>query len=392
MPLTGLEEGRSKLGRSLLECKALSPDWAPSFAAVPRAAFLPDVMWPYDMDDGNTVTVDRRELPAMWQRFADSDGPIVTQWDDGADDSRMRVPTSSSSMPSVVFRMLRDLDVEDGHRVLEAGTGTGWTAALLAHRLGPDNVVSIEIDPDVAATARLRLAEFGSDVQVLTGDGTLGDPDGATYDRVSATFGLRRIPAAWLGQTRPDGLIVAPWGTDYSNEDAVARLIVADDGRSASGTFTDPVEFMKARDQRRTFDGHRAYVPAGVADANRSTTTVTEAELLGQGRFEARTFAIGLRVRDCYRQVAATRDGARPVWFYGLTDRSWACVMFKDGEPEAAVWQSGPRSLWEEVVESLRWWQENSEPGYDRLGLTVTSSGTHQAWLDTPDDAWQLTP
>ncbi|MFM9447349.1 methyltransferase domain-containing protein [Streptomyces acidiscabies] len=389
MPLTGLEEGRSNLGRTLLECKALSPDWTPSFAAVPRAAFLPDVMWPYDMDNGTTVAVNRREDPAMWQSFADSDDPIVTQWDDGG--SSTCVPTSSSSMPSVVFRMLRDLDVRDGHRVLEAGTGTGWTAALLAHRLGAGNVVSIEIDPEVAAAARQRLAEFGSDVQVLTRDGTLGDPDGAPYDRIAATFGLRRIPAAWLGQTRPGGLIVAPWGTDYSNEDAVARLVVADDGRSASGTFTDPVEFMKARDQRREFDGHQAYVPDGVAGADRSTTAVTEAELLGQGRFDARTFVVGLRVRDCYRQVAARKDGARPVWFYGLTDRSWACVMFRKGEADATVWQSGPRSLWEEVVRALRWWQEKGEPGYDRLGLTVTFSGAHHAWLDTPDDAWQLT-
>ncbi|WP_141726977.1 methyltransferase domain-containing protein, partial [Streptomyces niveus] len=67
------------------------------------------------------------------------------------------VATSSASMPSVVAAMLRDLDVSDGMRVLEIGTGTGWNAALLAHRLGSGNVVSVEIDAEVVARARAAL-------------------------------------------------------------------------------------------------------------------------------------------------------------------------------------------------------------------------------------------
>ncbi|MFJ4622088.1 rRNA adenine N-6-methyltransferase family protein [Streptomyces sp. NPDC088812] len=388
MTFTDVEEGRSALGRSLLERKDLSSDWVPSFAAVPRAAFLPDVMWPYDMDTGGTVAVDRRVDPAVWEGYADADVPVVTQWDDRASDGPGHVATSSASMPSVVFRMLRDLDVQPGHRVLEIGTGTGWNAALLAHRLGRDNVVSIEIDATVADAARRRLGAFGSLGLVLTRDGALGDPGGAPYDRVIATAGLRRIPAAWLEQTRPDGLIVAPWGTHYSNADAVARLTVTKSG--AGGPFTGPVEFMKLRAQRLPFTGHQGHVPDGVAGADRSRTTVTEAELLGSGRFDARTFAIGLLVRDCHQQVAPKREGTRPVWFYGLTDRSWACVVFRDERPEAVVHQCGPRRLWDEVSLALRWWQDADEPGYERLGLTVTPHGTHRAWLDTPDHSWPL--
>ncbi|NEA46199.1 methyltransferase domain-containing protein [Streptomyces sp. SID10815] len=389
MALTGVEEERTALGRSLLDRKHLTSDWMPAFIAVPRAAFLPDLVWPYDMSTGDTVAVDRRDEPKLWAAYADADVPIVTQWDDSAGESRGSVPTSSASMPSVVFRMLSALDVRAGHRLLEIGTGTGWNAALLASRLGVDNVTSIEIDPDVADAARGRLAAEGLLCTVLTRDGADGDETGAPYDRIIATAGVREIPPAWLRDTAPGGRIIAPWGTHFSNEDALVRLDLAEDQASASGRFLGPVEFMKLRSQRSPFAGHRAYVPDGVSGADRGTTTVTEEQLLGDGRFAVTRFAVGLRVRDCHHQAAAERDGARPVWFYGLTDRSWACVVFRDGHAEAQVWQSGPRRLWDEVSAALTWWRTAGEPGYERFGLTVTAHGQH-AWLDCPTEVWDV--
>jgi protein-L-isoaspartate O-methyltransferase len=54
---------------------------------------------------------------------------------------------SSSTEPALMAHMLGLLDVHDGQKVLETGTGTGYNAALLAHRLGPDNATTIDIDP-----------------------------------------------------------------------------------------------------------------------------------------------------------------------------------------------------------------------------------------------------
>ncbi|OQD51892.1 protein-L-isoaspartate(D-aspartate) O-methyltransferase [Streptomyces phaeoluteigriseus] len=391
MTLSGVaEEGRAALGRSLLERKVLTSDWLPAFTAVPRTEFLPELIWPFDMDTGVTVAVDLRDEPSLWFSYAHADVPILTQWDDGARQGRGQVPTSSASMPSVVFSMLRDLDVQPGQRILEIGTGTGWNAALLAHRVGGrDNVVSLEVDAGVAAAARDRLARVDAGVLVISRDGEHGDQPGAPYDRIIATAGVRRIPSAWISDVRPGGLILAPWGTHFTNMDAVARLTVAEDGRRGEGRFTRPVEFMKLRGQRSLFAGHEVYVTDGVEAADRSTTTVTEPELLGEGRFAAGPFAVGLRVRDCHHQAAEKRDGARPVWFYGLTDRSWACVMFTDGQPEAQVWQSGPRRLWDEVAAALAWWRAADEPGFERFGLTATATG-QQAWLDRPADAWDI--
>lgn len=379
----------TRLGRALMTGGALTPDWLPAFTEVPRSAFLPELMWPFAMEVGRSVPVSRASDPESWLAYADTDVPIVTQWDDGrhAGTEPGEVSTSSASMPSVVFRMLRALDVREGHRVLEIGTGTGWNAALLAHRAGAGNVVTVEVDGAVAERAGRALRAFGAPVRVVHGDGFQGFPEGAPYDRIIATCGLRSLPFAWVRQSRPGGVVVAPWGTHYSNADAIARLVVAEDGRSASGAFAGPVEFMKLRSQRLPPVVHRDYVPDTVAAGEESTTSAPEEAFAGD-RFGAARFALGLRMHHCLNVVAEKRGDARPVWFYGLTDRSWACVMFRDGGT-ARVWQCGPRRLWDEAEAALAWWEERGRPGHERFGLTLTGAG-QSAWLDDPADSWQL--
>ncbi|MEW2581248.1 methyltransferase domain-containing protein [Streptomyces syringium] len=231
---------------------ALTTRWAPVRSAVPRAAFLPRVIWAHDLVTDELTVYDRDRDPHGWQAAADSDDPLVTQWDDGhhSGTGRGKMATSSSSMPSLVVRMLTDLDPRPGQRVLEIGTGTGWNAALLAQHLGAGNVVTIEVDPALAEAARAALQRAGLPVEAVHGDGFAGYPAGAPYDRIIATCGLRSIPYAWIEQTRPGGVILVPWGTPFSPTEALARLTV--DGATASGRFTRPVTFMNLRDQRRT--------------------------------------------------------------------------------------------------------------------------------------------
>ena len=83
---------------------------------------------------------------------------------------------------------------------------------MLAHRLGADHVTSIEVDPDVAALARTALLDTGyGEVCTVTGDGALGYPPAAPYDRIMATAAAHRIPYPWVAQTRPGGRILLPW-------------------------------------------------------------------------------------------------------------------------------------------------------------------------------------
>ncbi|MER5974115.1 methyltransferase domain-containing protein [Streptomyces sp. NPDC002055] len=381
--------GRKELGRFLLETHAMASDWAPTFAAVDRASFLPDLIWPFDMERQTSVPTDRTEDPDAWYGAADSNAPIVTQWDDGAHTGRApgRLSTSSSSMPSVVYSLLGDLAVDEGMRVLDVGTGTGETAGALTHRLGPRNVTTIEVDPAVSAHARERLCRSGLYPEVVAGDGFDGYRAGGPFDRILATVGLREVPRAWVEQSRPGGLIVVPWGTGFGNGDAVARLGVRNG--QASGRFTRLVEFMKLRAQRAPHVPHREYLAAGAfGDADMSTTEVNEPEFV-TGKYTDLPFVLGLRVPHCAQAVADKRDGSRPVWFYSRKDLSWACVMFCDGEGEAQVWQSGPRQLWDEVSEAYRWWRNQGSPDVTRFGLTVAPEG-HRAWLDDPENTWAV--
>ncbi|MFD3522574.1 methyltransferase domain-containing protein [Streptomyces sp. NPDC058653] len=373
--------------RSLLETVALAPDWAEAFRAVPRSWFLPDLVWAHDMASGRSAPVSRSRDPEGWERVAYANVPLVTQWDDGAHTGTESgtVPTSSASMPSVVAAMLRDLDVSDGTRVLEIGTGTGWNAALLAHRLGSGNVVSVEIDAAVAERARGALTRAGLRPEVVQGDGGEGWPDGAPYDRVIVTAGVRAVPPRWLEQTRPGGIILAPWGTHYSDQDALVRLTVGEDGR-ASGPFLRMVEFMKLRDQRLDWDRFRDYVPDFPGDADVSSTQVALAEL-GE-RYETVRFVTGLCVPDCAHVVNRSSDapGAGKAWFFDLSSRSWASVVFPgEGEGlDATVYQSGPRRLWDEVEGALVWWRGRGRPGLERFGLTVGGDGSARGWFEDP--------
>ncbi|MEL6981082.1 MAG: methyltransferase domain-containing protein [Actinomycetota bacterium] len=117
---------------------------------------------------------------------------------------------SSASQPTMVAAMLEMCRLAPGHRVLEIGTGTGYNAALLADLVGSDGLVlSIELDPELAAAARRRLAGLDH-VEVITGDAVSGYPANAPYDRVIATTGAPGIAPAWIDQLVDGGRLVVP--------------------------------------------------------------------------------------------------------------------------------------------------------------------------------------
>ncbi|MFB7272722.1 protein-L-isoaspartate(D-aspartate) O-methyltransferase [Streptomyces sp. NPDC056244] len=380
-----LRPRRGELSRFLVETGAMSADWSETFEAVDRAWFLPEMMWPFDMEAKTSVNVDRNADPEQWYRYADANVPITTQWDDGRHRGSApgRVPTSSTSMPSVVMSMLRDLDVREGMKVLEIGTGTGWNAGLLTHRLGHRLVTTVEVDEAVASAARNALHKAGFRPTTVVADGLLGCPQGGPFERIIATVGVRSIPYAWVRQSVPGGLIVAPWGTHYANRDSVARLVVADDGITASGRFTDPVEFMKARTHRLQRARHDDYLPDGFpGDATTSVTTVTAHDAGFEDPLRHPfAFTAGLLVADC-AHASSRRGAARSVWLYGLSDCSWAAVLFHDDQPESTVYQSGPRQLWDEVEAAYHWWRDQDRPDISRFGLTLGPEGL-SPWLDT---------
>ena len=163
-------------------------------------------------------------------------------------------------------------------RVLEIGTGTGYNAALLlCERLGSDWVTSVDIDPQLVALARERLAANGYTPTLAAVDGARGYPAGAPYDRIIATCSVPAVPPAWLNQTTPGGMIMVDVRGMIGG--TVARLTVGDDG-TATGRFQPHYrEFMPLRADADMFAPMR---PRSVlsADAADSVSTLDPTLLL----------------------------------------------------------------------------------------------------------------
>ncbi|RKN07019.1 methyltransferase domain-containing protein [Streptomyces radicis] len=355
---------------------AADPAWAAAFAAVPRAAFLPRVMWPYDEEREAFDALDLARDPEGWRRAAEADVPIVTQWDDGAHagSGRGAHATSSASTPRLVAAMLAALDAEPGMRVLEVGTGTGWNAALLAHRLGERSVTTVEIDPGVAATARRALRRAGLRPRVVVGDGALGVPDGGPYDRIIVTCGLRRVPREWLAQVRPGGSILAPWGTAFRGRDALVRLTVRGDG-TAEGPFLQVVNFMPMRAHRTA---HPTFPPGLPLTDTRTGAWPPH------GMWHPFPFLAGMRVERASHAVQRHDDG-HTQWLYDLSGAGWTAAVRRERTgPGVVVRRAGERPLWDELLAAWEWWRSAGEPPVGRFGLSVDDKG-ETPWLDRPD-------
>ncbi len=119
----------------------------------------------------------------------------------------------TNSQPRTVADMLRLLDVPLGATVLDVGSGSGWTTALLAHLVGPDGRVDgVEIEPELVAFGSTNLAATGQPWASirLAEPGALGLPAGAPYDRVLVSAEARELPIALVDQVVAGGVLVGP--------------------------------------------------------------------------------------------------------------------------------------------------------------------------------------
>nr|BFD93794.1 methyltransferase domain-containing protein [Kitasatospora sp. Xyl93] len=348
-------------------------EWKQAIEAVPRHRFLPERIWLED-DRGGYEPCDLSTDQRRWFEAAYADVPIVTQLDDGqaSADPADAWPSSSASAPSVVVRMLRDLDLRPGMDVLEIGTGTGWNAALLAHRVGAGHVTSIEIDSEVSEQARASLNAAGVDVELICGDGSVGRPRRHPYDRIISTCSVRRVPWAWIEQTRPGGTILTPWDNPMLCW-GLLKLTVERD--RAQGRFSPHSAFMLMRNQRQDLRIFRDVV-RDEHTPEESGTTLSPWEVTG-AHWDAR-FALGLWLGDVW---TAWEDDEERLRVATTDARSWAAVERR--AEQFTVWQHGPRRLWDEIETAHRWWDEHDRPAPERFGLTVTAD-SQWARLDRP--------
>jgi len=362
-----------------------TPPWVHAFASVSRHLFLPRF---FRQTPDHTGWQPISEQDQDWSEMVYTDATWVTQldndptrWDTAHMSGRPArgVPTSSSTAPGLMALMLEALDVDDGHRVLEIGTGTGYNAALLSHRLRSRLVTTVEVDPAVAETARLALLACGYTPTLVVGDGADGHPEGAPYDRIIATCSAATIPPAWAAQLPPGGLLLTNLHRDLGGG-ALALLRRDEHGQMRGRFLPDYGAFMPVRSD-----------PPADADHRLTAALAT----LGS-EVAARPTPVGADELDHpdFGMLAALRlPGVASLWFEPDTgpqrwlladDGSWACIE----QTTHTVAQHGARRLWDDVERLYQRWSDAGKPPRQRLGLTVTGTGTHRFWLDDAGDTW----
>ena len=359
---------RAELIARLLKTGVLhSAEWEEALRAVPREVFLPDG-W-FEFEGAGWY---RPHLPGDLAKVY-GDDTLVTQLAGSVFPRQIEgriaaAPSSSSTLPSLVVRMLEELRVSAGMRVLEIGTGTGYSTALLCHVAGADNVTSLDIDPEVSARAGMALAAAGHRPSLVVGDGLAGCTDGAPYDRVIATCGVRAVPPEWLAQTRPGGEILVTIG-GWMHASELVRLTVGDDGTARGPVLGGQVSFMMARPQMPPPLG---LLPPMAEGDERPALLAADALDDWDTLFVAQ-----IAVPEAQR-ISLERDGRTEHLLIDVSAGSWAGLVERSGA--WAVRQGGPRRIWDLVEEWVGRWRSDGAPGLDRFEVVVGPEGQRVTW------------
>ncbi|MGH3928464.1 MAG: methyltransferase domain-containing protein, partial [Pseudonocardiaceae bacterium] len=291
---------------------------------------------------------------------------------------------SSSTKPDLMLRMLEVLDVHDGHKVLEIGTGTGYNAALLSHRLGEQLVFSADIDDDLVNDARLRLDQIGLRPTLVTADGAGGLPEHAPYNRIIVTCSVPAVPWAWAEQLSPGGRILVDVKVAANAGNLVLLHRYPD---RLEGWFTSRwASFMIMRHHD---DADQPRQPRSDHTRRRTTTTPPNpwydnrvVWLFAQLHGLPADVQIGMELDPGTRQPTAS--------LLSVPDGSWAAISLTANDGHYDVVEGGPTALWEPVECAHQVWLDYHQPDWPRLGLTVTPDHQH-LWIDSPDaTSWPL--
>ena len=348
----------------------VSPAWHSAVAATPRHVFVPrawrqgsDLRW-------EPVEVDGLEGLALVY----STTTLVTKVVDGA-------ARSSSTKPDLVVRMLELAEVTDDSAVLEIGTGSGYNAALLCHRLGDDHLSSVDVDTELVEAAQTRLGSIGYAPRLRTDDGFDGDPERAPYDRIIATCSVSAVPPAWTEQLAEGGrlLVTLSPGTQAGTLAVLRRR-----GDRVEGRFVPrAVSFMPLRRHGVAPQTKRGSLANG-PERRRSSAP---AELWHECPVAWLWISLavpGLEVAYVLDEVMAPRSVR-----LSAPDGSWVELTRGDGERDTD--SAGPTPLLDVGESCWRRWLATGRPGWERVGVTV-AAGCQDVWLDDPDHgaSWSL--
>jgi len=364
------------------------PAWLAAFRDIPRDVFVP-YHFTQTSDQPGWLLVERPS--PEWSKDVYSVRALITQINGNDDNATLArssrvdgVATSASSAPTLMALMLEALNTHDGDRVLEVGTGTGFNAALLCHRLGAANVTSVDVDAGLVDRARERLATLGYSPHLEATDGIKGCLDRAPFDRIIATVGIARVPGAWIQQTTPGGKILVP--LDLTGSAGLLALLTVDADGTAEGPFLpDYGGFMPTRaNQHQPMD---VLSTVGDNDGDQRETVLSVDAVTNPG--DPFQFFAALAVGGYDWLEFIPNDGSPNETWLTQPNGSWVCHTNANGTQ--TVRQGGPLRLWDDIETAHLTWQQLGQPARQRLGLTVHDR-RHTIWLDEPHNLLRTSP
>lgn len=343
------------------------PAWHEAFTAIPRHHFLPCF---YSAAGDTWRRVDPHSVGEDdWCRLAYRDQTWVVRL--SGPHNQPGQPASSSIQPSLAAHMLNELAVTDSSRTLEIGTGTGYLTALLCHRVGANNVTSIDIDSELVDSASRLLSELGYTPTLATADGTDGYPDHAPYNRVLGTAAVERIPQTWINQTRPGGRIVTPLRS------AIAVIDVHNDHHATGRFLPILTRVLPLRTQPQAPPAHPPLLHTT------SDTPVHKSQLPVRALYDDNfRFLLDLALPG----IEYDDQGPLGTLTVRHPDGSTAQIS-----PAGHIQQHGPRRLCDDIASIHDTWRTTGDPCPDRYRLTIDPQN-HTIWLDDPPSPhhWNL--
>lgn len=309
-----------------------------------------------------------------WLRAIYVDEPLITAYDDAY------TATSSSSSPGAMAVMLEAAEIRRRMRVLEIGSGTGYNAALLAVIVGsPQRVVTVEIDADIAAQARLRLNHVvGLGVTVHTGNGFDGYAKGAPYDRIIATGSTRSVPLSWLEQIRPGGIILMNLIGEMGVS-AFLKVVKKEARFAAHGRFLAGSTFLELREAGDLPHPCTArvdrFLSRPITAQMESSRVVFDLALLWDRRLK---FVLQL----AFPHMFIASVSADSTCFCFVDQASETSLVFRPSDGEFfRVEVRGDASVWDRIQAVYQQWMGLGRPDVTAYYLHIDSSGNQVVTL-----------
>ncbi|WP_052684541.1 protein-L-isoaspartate O-methyltransferase family protein [Lentzea aerocolonigenes] len=302
-----------------------------------------------------------------------------------------------SSADDRIQSMLGMLDLKPGAQVLEVGTGSGYSGALLSNAVGESgHVVSIDIDAGLVDRARqLHKRANNTNIEVHAADGFAGWVPGAPFDRIVAWTTPHVLPAPWIEQAAAGAVIVSPVKlANVASANALIRCVVGDTieaGEFHPGSFIEmapevitelglPVRYVNA--SLLVDGGPPWWISAEVL--HEQPQDVAD-RLLDQVRGAAPRdgfLPVDTEARWAFNAFVLARTDAPaslggPIgWGIGVgTQNSIAVVL-----PNGAALSAGTDEAYDMLAELVDEWHELGEPRHDRLEPTFAKA----------EDGWQV--